>query len=71
MKIKEKLKDIQILGLSLRAQNKNPVKYEGDCDTSCIWFTWIGLQKSDKDTGRTEDQRKIRNHSDQSIAKIS
>ena len=50
-------------------KTKKNVEHVGDGDTSCNWGTWNAFQKFEKKL-RKGNQRKKRDHPDNSIAKI-
>ena len=46
------------------------IEHEGDWDSNCNWCAQNNLQKLSEGTGRTENQRKSRDHPNDSIIKI-
>ena len=43
-------------------ENWKTMEYEGDGYTNFKWCTWNGLERLEKETGGTENQRKNRDH---------
>ena len=68
VKIKESEKRDKYLDLA--RELKKTMDHEGDSDASCGWCTWNNTQMIGKGTGRLENERKSKGHSDDSIIKI-